>query len=447
MASIKSVAPEADTTTPEIEARATTLAPEAIESEPRASERPTRSFSGVFSSLHYPNYRLLWSGTLVSQTGDWMDQMALNWLVYQLTGSAVALGILNLCRFVPILLFTLIGGVVADRWPRRRLLFSTQAIAMVLAFILAILVSTGLVQFWMVLVIAVGRGTMMSFNQPARQSLISELVPRSSLTNAIALNSATLNFTRILGPTIGGILIATVGIAGAFYANGFSFLAVLVSLMMMDIPPTKARVRKGMVGDLVDGLRYLMGERRLRTLVLFALVPMILGMPYMTMLSVFAQDILGAGGTGLSILTAATGFGALGGALIVAGGALRQRRRVMMIALIGFGASLILFAFSQLLWLSAVALVAAGLAQQVYMSLNNTLIHESVDYAYRGRILSTMFLNRGVVPLGSMIAGFGTSLAGAPATIGAMAALLVLLAAGSFRNVSGSGATGNQTPN
>ncbi len=359
----------------------------------------------------------------------------------------MALGILNLCRFVPILLFTLIGGVVADRWPRRRLLFSTQAIAMVLAFILAILVSTGLVQFWMVLVIAVGRGTMMSFNQPARQSLISELVPRSSLTNAIALNSATLNFTRILGPTIGGILIATVGIAGAFYANGFSFLAVLVSLMMMDIPPTKARARKGMVGDLVDGLRYLMGERRLRTLVLFALVPMVLGMPYMTMLSVFAQDILGAGGTGLSILTAATGFGALGGALIVAGGALRQRRRVMMIALIGFGASLILFAFSQLLWLSAVALVAAGLAQQVYMSLNNTLIQESVDDAYRGRILSTMFLNRGMVPFGSMIAGFGTSLAGAPATIGAMAALLVLLGAGSFRNVSGSGAAGHQTPN
>jgi MFS family permease len=256
------------------------------------------------------------------------------------------------------------------------------------------------------------------------------------LTNAIALNSATLNFTRILGPAIGGVLIATVGIAGAFYANGASFLAVLVSLMLMDIPATKARVRKGMLGDLVDGLRYLMGETRLRTLVVFALVPMILGMPYMTMLSVFAQDILGAGGAGLSILTASTGLGALVGALIVAGAALRQRRRVMMVALIGFGVSLIGFSFSHWLWASAIALAAAGLSQQVYMSLNNTLIQESVDDAYRGRVLSTMFLNRGMVPMGSMLAGFGTSLAGAPVTIGAMAALLVLMGIGSFRNVT-----------
>jgi MFS family permease len=410
---------------------------DAIEIEPSARERTARSFGGVFASLHYPNYRLLWLGTLISQSGDWMDQMALNWLVYQVTGSAVALGLVNLCRFFPILLFTLIGGVVADRFPRRRLLFSTQAVAMALAFVLAALVSTGHVQLWMVLAIAAGRGTMMSFNQPARQSLISELVPRSSLRNAIALNSATLNFTRILGPTIGGVLIATVGIGGAFYANGASFLAVLIGLMLMDIPPTTARPRKGMVGDLVDGLRYLMGQPRLRALVLVALVPMVLGMPYMTMLAVFAQDILQAGGTGLSVLTAATGLGALVGALIVAGAVVRHRRRVMMVALVGFGASLIAFSLSHWLWVSAVALATAGLAQQIYMSLNTTLIQESVDDAYRGRILSTMFLNRGMVPLGSMIAGVGASLFGAPITIGAMAALLVLMALAASRGMIG----------
>jgi MFS transporter, DHA1 family, staphyloferrin A biosynthesis exporter len=410
------------------------------------SRRPARSFSGTFSSLHYRNYRLLWAGTLVSQSGDWMDQMALNWLVYQITGSAVALGVLNLCRFVPILLFTLVGGVVADRWPRRRLLFSTQAIAMILAFALAVLVSTGHVQLWMVLIIAVGRGTMMSFNQPARQSLISELVPRSSLTNAIALNSATLNLTRVLGPAVGGVLIATVGISGAFYANGASFLAVLVSLLLMDIPAAKARPSTGMVTDLLDGLRYLMGEPRLRSLVLFALVPMILGMPYLTMLSVFAQDILHAGGAGLSILTAATGIGALVGALVVAGAVLRHRRRVMMFALVGFGASLILFSFSHWLWVSAAALVAAGLAQQIYMSLNNTLIQESVDDAYRGRVLSTMFLNRGMVPLGSMVAGVGASLLGAPIAVGAMAALLVLVAAGAFKSVVASSGRSQPPP-
>ena len=166
----------------------------------------------------------------------------------------------------------------------------------------------------------------------------------------------------------------------------------------------------------------------------------------MTMLSVFAQDILDAGGAGLSVLTAATGVGALVGALIVAGAVLRHRRRVMLVALVGFGASLMLFSFSHWLWISAVALAAAGLAQQIYMSLNNTLIQESVDDAYRGRVLSTMFLNRGMVPLGSMIAGLGASLVGAPVTIGAMAALLVLVALGAYRSTVASSGQSQPAP-
>ena len=181
------------------------------------------------------------SGTLISQSGDWMDQIALNWLVYQLTGSAFALGLVNLCRLAPILLFTLVGGVIADRVERRKLMFTTQTVAMVLALVLAALVSTGLVEFWMVLLVAVGRGIALSFNLPARQSLISDLVPREILSNAIALNQATINLTRVLGPAIGGILIATIGVAGAFYVNGFSFLAVLYGLALMRFPPREVR--------------------------------------------------------------------------------------------------------------------------------------------------------------------------------------------------------------
>src|SRR5581483_10018615 len=217
------------------------------------------SLPSTFSSLRHRNYRLLWMGTLVSSSGDWMDQIALNWLIYSLTGSAVYLGILNLCRLAPILVFTLIGGVVADRVERRRLMFTTQTFAMLLALLLAVLVSTGVVQVWMVLVIAIGRGVMMSFNQPARQSLISDLVPQEDLMNAIALNSATLTLTRVIGPAIGGVLIVWVGVAGAFYLNAASFLAVLYGLALMRFAERKVKAKRGVLHDLVEGVRYLRG--------------------------------------------------------------------------------------------------------------------------------------------------------------------------------------------
>ena len=170
-----------------------------------------------------------------------MDQIALNWLVYEFSGSAVQLALLNLCRLAPIFVFTLVGGVVADRMERRRLLFVTQFVAMVLAIVLATLTILGIVQIWMVLLIAIGRGIVLSFNQPARQSLISDLVPRDDLKNAIALNSATLNLTRVFGPIIGGALIATVGVAGAFYLNALSFVAVLYALTLMRFPDRESR--------------------------------------------------------------------------------------------------------------------------------------------------------------------------------------------------------------
>lgn len=383
----------------------------------------------TFSSLRHRNYRLLWLGTLVSSSGDWMDQIALNWLIYQLTGSAVFLGVLNLCRLAPILVFTLIGGVIADRVERRRLMFTTQTVAMLLALLLAVLVSTGVVQVWMVLIIAVGRGVMMSFNQPARQSLISELVPSDDLMNAIALNSATLNLTRVIGPAIGGVLIVWVGVAGAFYLNAASFLAVLYGLALMRFSERRVKARRGVLHDLVEGVRYLRGQPSLRTLVVLALVPMVLGMPYMTMLTVFAKDVLAVGGGGLGLLTASTGVGAVVGALFVA--SLRgnaRRGRLMFVGLILFGLALLVFAVSPWLWLSLGALVAVGVAQQVYMASNNTLIQVYVDEEYRGRISSTLFLNRGMVPLGTMLAGFGTSLFGAQVAVGTMAAALVVLA-------------------
>jgi MFS family permease len=385
----------------------------------------------TFASLRHRNYRILWSGTMISQSGDWMDQIALNWLVYDLTGSALALALLNLCRLVPITLFTLVGGVVADRVERRSLLFITQSVAMVLALALAVVVSTGYVEFWMVLVVGVGRGVMMSFNQPARQSLISDLVPRELLTNAIALNSATMNLTRVIGPMIGGILIVTVGVAGAFYVNGLSFVAVLYGLTQMRFPPRQARPRKSMAADLVGGIRYLKGNPPLRTLVILALAPMILGMPYMTMLTVFARDVLAVGGDGLGLLTACAGGGAVVGAIFVASRAREAgsgRRQQMLVGLAIFGLMLALFAMSPRLWLSSLLLLGVGFGHQMFMALNNSIVQEEVDPEFRGRVVSTLFMNRGLVPLGTMLAGVGTDLIGAPATMGMMGIALCLMA-------------------
>ncbi len=392
----------------------------------------------TFSSLQHRNYRLLWLGTLVSSSGDWMDQIAFNWLVYDLTGSAIYLGLVNFCRMAPILLFTLIGGVVADRAERRRLMFVTQTVAMVLAFILAVLVSTGLVQIWMVMAIAASRGIMMSFNQPARQSLISELVPARDLMNAIALNSATMNLTRVLGPAIGGLLIASVGVAGAFYLNAASFLAVLYGLALMHFGEHQKRSHQGMLSDLTRGVQYLRREPALLGLVVLALVPMVFGMPYMTMLTVFAKDVLNVGGFGLGLLTAASSVGAVSGALFVASKRSGEHQgRLMLFSLIGFGVLLCGFAFSPWLWLSVPLLLGVGACQQMYMTSNNSMLQIRVAEEYRGRVLSTLFLNRGLVPLGTILAGLGTAAFSAQIGLGAMAGVLVLLAAGAVRFAPG----------
>lgn len=383
----------------------------------------------TFRSLQHRNFRLLWFGNLISHSGDWMDQIAFNWLVYAMTGSAFYLGLINFCRLAPILVFTLIGGVVADRVERRWLLFTTQASAMVMAFVLAVLVSAGQIQIWMVLLIAVGRGVMNSFNQPARQSLISELVPAEDLMNAIGLNSATLNLTRVLGPALGGILIATIGVAGAFYLNGASFLAVLVALYLMRFPPRPPAQHRSLLADLLGGVRYVRTHPTLRVLVPLALLPMLFGMPYMTLLTVFAKDVLHAGGLGVGVLTAGSGIGAMTGALAVASITRPMRRgRLMLAGLVAFGVTLFAFALSPWLPASLLAVVAVGASQQIYNATNNTLVQEYVDEAYRGRVLSTLFLNRVMVPLGTMLAGIGTGFIGVQASVAVMGAALMVMA-------------------
>jgi len=369
-------------------------------------------------------------GNLISQSGDWMDQVAFSWLIYEMTHSTVSLALVNVCRAGPILFFTLIGGVIADRVERRKLLFLTQFILMVLAFLLAGLLTLGLLEVWMAFAIAIGRGVTNSFNQPARQSLISDLVPNEILPNAVALNSATLNLTRVIGPASGGILIATIGVAGAFYINAVTFIAVLYGLYLMQFPPRdpSPKKRPSVLSDLLAGFAYLQREKPLRLLVIMALVPMVLGQPYQTMLTVFAKDVFESGSQGLGLMQSVAALGSLTGAIMIA--SQRQSRNFslkMLLGLVGFGVGLLVFCFMPSMLVALVPLYVAGVFMQTYQVSNNTLLQMNVDPEYRGRVLSTLFLQRGMVPLGTMFAGVLATIVGPRVALGGMAFALVVI--------------------
>ncbi len=399
----------------------------------RQAHFPTHSLGNIFSSLRHRNYLLLWLGTLVSHSGDWMDQIALNWLVLEISNSPLSLGLVNLCRAVPVLLLVPLGGVAADRWERRRILIITQSVTMATAFLLGALVTTGLVRLWEIYVIAAIRGSAMSFNMPARQSIISNLVPKEDLPNAIALNSATINLTRVLGPSLGGILIAVLGIDWLFYLNGLSFLAILRTLFLLrDVETGQGKAKTNPWQELREGFVFLRHDRVLRYLVLLAVIPMFFGQNYITMLAVFSRDVLHIGPVGLGLLTSTSSVGSILGALFVAGWRRTQRLKFMLGGIMSFGLALLLFSMSRWLGLSLLFLFMAGASNTAYHSTNNSLIQMTVPDAYRGRVLSMLFINRGLVPLGTAFTGFLAEMFGAPIALGSMATMLLALGLGAI---------------
>jgi MFS family permease len=385
--------------------------------------------ASMFASLRHRNYRYFWIGTLLSNIGDWMDNVAFNWLMWELTGSGAFLGLLALFRAAPILVFTLFGGALADRMERRRLLQLTQFGAMFLALLLSALVLTDVVEVWHVFAIAAGRGIVMSINMPTRQAMLSDIVERKDLTNAIALNSATMNLTRVLGGSIGGILITIIGTGGVFLVNGLSTVILIVTLSLMVIPPlaTDAR-RRSILRSIGDGLSYIRANDILLSLIILALAPMVFGMPYMTLLPIFADEVLGIGNEGYGVLVAFTGIGAMVGALTIAGTSnMRHRGRVMLLVMIAFGVMLFAFSRSADPTFSYALLLGVGAGQTTYMALNNTLLQTHASDEMRGRVMSVFFLNRGMVPLGTVGAGFLTEFIGVQWTTSLMASVLVAL--------------------
>jgi MFS family permease len=386
--------------------------------------------SFFFRAFRHRNYQLFFSGQLISVTGTWMQSVAESWLVYRLTGSAALLGVTAFCSQIPVFILAPVAGTVADRYNRHRIMVVTQSVSMVLALVLSALTLTALVRPWHVFVLAGCLGVVNAFDIPARQSFVVEMVGREDLLNAIALNSSMFNGARVVGPAVAGILVAAIGEGWCFLLNGLSYIAVITGLLMMQVPK-KRRVRQhSAFRDAVEGFRFVARTAPVRALLLLLGVVSLTGVPYAVLMPVFAESILHGGARGLGILMAASGLGALGGALTLAG-----RRDVRGLggwaglAAGSFGVSLGLFSLSRNFWLSMVLLVPVGYSLMVQMAASNTLIQAMVPDALRGRVMSVysmMFL--GMAPFGGLSAGYSAEHIGAPATVAGGGAICLVAA-------------------
>ena len=373
----------------------------------------------TFRALRHRNFQLFFAGQFVSLTGTWMQSVAQSWLVYRLTGSVVLLGMIGFSSQIPVFLLAPFGGTVADRYNRHRILIFTQSCAMVLAFILAILTLTGMIQIWHLFVIAAGLGTANAFDIPTRQAFAVDMVGKDDLINAIALNSSMFNGARIVGPAIAGILVAVVGEGWCFFANAASYIAVITGLLMMKITPVTRRPQGSAFAHIAEGFGYVVKTQPVRALLLLLGLVSLMGGPYAVLMPIFADQYLGGGSSTLGFLMGASGAGALIAALLLA-----SRRQVfglgrwVAFACGGLGVSLVLFSFSRSFWLSCLALVPVGFSMMTQMSSSNTLVQAMIPDELRGRVMSVysmMFM--GVAPLGALLAGTLAGIIGAPETI------------------------------
>ncbi|HEV2495799.1 MAG TPA: MFS transporter [Terriglobia bacterium] len=360
------------------------------------------------------------SGQVISLVGTWMQSVAQSWLVYRLTGSSLLLGLVGFAGQFPVFLFAPIGGLVADRYSRHRIVIATQSSALVLAFILSALTLHGHIQVWQIMVLAAGLGLVNAFDIPARQAFIVEMVHSGDLINAIALNSSMVNGARVLGPAIAGVTVAAIGEGWCFFANGVSYIAVIVGLLLMVVPP-RERVEQARSGleSIKEGFQFVARTGPIRALLLLLGLVSLTGMPYAVLMPIFADQILHGGARGLGMLMGASGIGALAGTLTLA--AKREVRGLgswISFASAGFGVSMIFFALSRSFLLSAALLVPVGFSMMLQMSSSNTLIQTMVPDALRGRVMavySMMFM--GMAPIGALLAGAIAHHIGAPHTV------------------------------
>lgn len=362
----------------------------------------------TFGVFGYRDFRIVWTGAFTSTTGSWMQNVALSWVVYSMTGSTVYLGLIGFLGDLPILLFSLVGGVVADRIDRRRMLLSSQYIQMICAFVLTALVVTQQVQIWHMLVLVFVAGVGQSFGGPAYQALIPGLVKREDVSKAIALNSIQFNLARVVGPQLAAVAMTAVGVALCFFLNGVSFLAVIIGLYMIQATFVPTKTEDSVMEGMRDGFRYVKSQGALGQLTVLGFVSTFCGIPLMTLLPVFAKDIFQIGEGGYARMMSVSGAGAIVGALLYAG--MHHRFRHGMLALrvqLAFALLLGTFALSRNLWLSYAALFLGGLCLITLFASITSLVQLGTTEEMRGRVMSIFMLAfRGGMPLGNLVTGY-----------------------------------------
>ncbi len=390
-----------------------------IGNTPVSAEAKESRWSVGMRALKHRNFQLFFSGQLISLTGTWMQTVAQSWLVYRLTGSSLLLGSVGFASQIPVFLMAPVGGMAADRFNRQRIVIATQVASMILAIVLALLTLTHMVKVWHIFVLAALLGVVNAFDIPGRQSFLVDMVGREDLMNAIALNSSMFNGARVVGPAIAGILVAKIGEGWCFFANGASYIAVIVGLLLMRVDCPARSKSDSPLEDIIEGFSWVSHTGPIRALLLLLGVVSLVGMPYTVLMPVFADHILHGGAKALGILMGFTGIGALFGALTLAlRTGIRGLGKLISICCAGFGVSLIAFAFSKLFWLSAFLLIPVGFFIMLQMACSNTLIQAMVPDALRGRVMavySMMFM--GMAPFGALLGGALADRLGAPITV------------------------------
>jgi MFS family permease len=378
-------------------------------------------FKTVFRSLKYRNYRLFFGGQSISLTGTWMQRIAMPWLVYHMTGSALLLGVVGFAGQIPTFILSPVAGVLTDRWSRYRVLLATQIISLLQAAVLAWLSLSGVIQIWHIVVLSILLGCINAFDVPARHSFVIDMVEKKEdLGNAIALNSLMFNGARLIGPSIAGIILASAGEGICFLLNAVSYIFVIISLFMMKLKSGQIHRKKvPILSELSEGFRYTFGFAPIKHLIILLSISSLMGMSYSVLMPVFAKEILHGGSHTYGFLMGAAGFGALVGALFLASRkSVLKLGRIVPASAILFGAGLLALSFSRIFPVSIVLMVFIGLGMMMQTAASNTILQTITDDDKRGRVMSfyTMAI-MGTAPFGSLITGSLAKVIGTPATI------------------------------
>jgi MFS family permease len=391
---------------------------------------PRSVYAGMGSgALGIREFRRFWLGMVASNVGSWMQITAQGWLILELTDSPFYLGLVGLVRAIPALAFTLIGGVIADRYDRRKILMFTQGSSAIVALALGVLDLTGVVTVNMVLFLAFLAALIMAVDNPTRQALVPDLVGRENLASAVGLNSAAWNGSSIVGPSLAGALVALAGTGAAFILNGLSFLAVLFAVITMAPLAQRPRGKQGVLANLNAGLSFIFNDRRIWGIMLIIAIPTFFGRPIIQLMPAFARDVVDAGPSGLGVLLGVMGVGALVGALLTGKliGARWSNGALLLMVTLMFGVGLLLFSFSPWYASSLFILLFIGAGQTLFMGIANTMLQFTISEEMRGRVMSAyVLIPMSLMPLGSMALGSLAELIGVAMAFAIGAAVILL---------------------